>query len=53
MVRCSSLNVVDEPATSFAVTREVSVICALCICTATSMITTCPGAMVPSPQATS
>ena len=27
MVRCSSLNVVDEPATSFAVTREVSVIC--------------------------
>lgn len=52
VVRCSSLNVVDEPATSFAVTREVSVICAFCICTATSITTTCPGAIVPSPQAT-
>jgi len=40
VVRCSSLNVVDEPATSFAVTREVSVICAFCICTATSIVTT-------------
>src|SRR5579884_2827584 len=35
VVRCSSLNVTEEPATSFAVTREVRVICALCICTAT------------------
>src|SRR6476646_6299837 len=52
VVRSSSLNVVDEPATSFAVTREVSVICALCICTATSMTTTWPGAILPSPQAT-
>ena len=52
VVRCSSLNVVDEPATSFAVTREVSVICAFCICTATSITTTWPGAMLPSPQAT-
>ena len=52
MVRCSSLNVVDEPATSFAVTREVRVICAFCICTATSIVTTWPGAIVPSPQAT-
>ncbi len=52
VVRCSSLNVVDDPATSLAVTRDVSVICALCICTATSMTTTWPGAMLPSPQAT-
>jgi hypothetical protein len=52
VARCSSLNVVDEPATSFAVTREVRVIWARCIWTATSMTTTCPGAMVPSPQAT-
>lgn len=40
VVRCSSLNVVDEPATSLAVTRDVRVICAKCICTATSMTTT-------------
>jgi hypothetical protein len=30
VVRCSSLKVVDEPATSFAVTGEVSVIYAFC-----------------------
>src|SRR5207302_4533868 len=52
VVRCSCLNVVDEPARSFAVTSEVRVICAFCICTATSMVTLAPPGRSPSPQAT-
>lgn len=52
VVRCSSLKVVDVPARSLAVTRDVSVICAKCIWTATSMTTTCPGDILPSEQAT-
>lgn len=52
VVRCSSLNVSDEPAASFAVTRDVNVICAFCICTAISIVTLAPPGILPSEHAT-